>query len=148
MSTPIAYGHELRTDASTVREALAGASPRPFWLDDAPAPAPRPALEGDVDTDLLVVGGGLCGLWTAVRAKERDPQRRVILIDAVRVGWAASGRNGGFVEASLTHGEDNGALHFADELETIARLATENFAAMRETIARYGIDAEWEETGC
>ncbi|WP_394685289.1 NAD(P)/FAD-dependent oxidoreductase [uncultured Microbacterium sp.] len=147
MSTPTAYGHDVRTDLSAVRASLAGASPRPFWLDDAPAPTPRLPLHGDVDTDLLVVGGGFCGLWTAVLAKERDPQRRVILIEAVRVGWAASGRNGGFVEASLTHGEDNGALHFADELETIDRLATENFTAMRETIARYGIDAEWEETG-
>lgn len=147
MNAPTAYGHELRTAASTIRASLADASPRPFWLDGVPAPEPRPTLRQDVDTDLLVVGGGFCGLWTAVLAKERDPGRRVILIDAVRVGWAASGRNGGFVEASLTHGEDNGALHFPDELETIERLATENFAAIRDTIARYGIDAEWEETG-
>lgn len=148
MSVPTtAYGHEMRTDPAVVHASLRGASPTSFWLDDAIAPPQRPALRGDADTDLLVVGGGFCGLWTAIIAKERDPGRRVMLIDAVRVGWAASGRNGGFVEASLTHGEENGALHFADELDTIDRLAEENFAAMRDTIARYGIDAEWEETG-
>lgn len=147
MSTPTAYGHDIRTDEAAIRAALSGASPTPFWLDDATAPPERPTLARDTDTDLLVVGGGFCGLWTALIAKERDPQRRVVLIDAVRVGWAASGRNGGFVEASLTHGEENGALHFADELVTLDRLASENFTAMRETIARYGIDAEWEETG-
>ena len=147
MSTPTAYGHDLQTPAATVRASLRGAKSVPFWLDDVSAPAAHPALSGDHTTDLLVVGGGYCGLWTAIIAKERDPQRRVTLIDAVRTGWAASGRNGGFVEASLTHGEENGALHFADELPLIERLADENFAAMRETIARYGIDAEWEETG-
>lgn len=147
MSTPTAYGHEPRTPSAVIRESLSGTIPLPFWLDDAVAPRRRPALEGDLETDLLIVGGGFCGLWTAVIAKERDPGRRVVLIDAVRVGWAASGRNGGFVEASLTHGPENGELHFADELDTIERLATENFAAIRETITRYGIDAEWEETG-
>ncbi len=147
MSTPTAYGHEPRMPPAVIRESLEGVTPQPFWLDDAVAPKPRPALDGDRDTDLLIVGGGFCGLWTAVIAKERDPGRRVVLIEAVRVGWAASGRNGGFVEASLTHGEENGELHFRDELETIERLATENFAAIRDTIRRYGIDAEWEETG-
>ena len=147
MSTPTAYGHEPRTPRAVIRASLEGTIPRPFWLDDAPAPKRHPALEGDRDTDLLIVGGGFCGLWTAVIAKERDPGRRVMLIEAVRVGWAASGRNGGFAEASLTHGAENGELHFADELDTIERLASENFAGIRETLSRYGIDAEWEETG-
>lgn len=147
MSADTAYGHEPRTTPAVIRASLEGAIPKPFWLDDAVAPKRRPAVEGDLDTDLLIVGGGFCGLWTAVIAKERDPGRRVVLIEAVRVGWAASGRNGGFVEGSLTHGPENGELHFADEIETIERLATENFAAMRDTITRYGIDAEWEETG-
>lgn len=147
MSTPTAYGHDIRTNASVIRASLEGASTTPFWLDDVDAPAARPALTQNVDTDLLVVGGGFCGLWTALIAKERDPHRRVILVEAVRIGWAASGRNGGFVEASLTHGEENGELHFADEMDVIDRLATENFVAMRDTIRRYGIDAEWEETG-
>ena len=142
-----AYGHTLRNDPAVVRAAIADASTVPFWLDDPARPEPRPALPGDATTDLLVVGGGFCGLWTALIAKERDPDRRVMLLEAERVGWAASGRNGGFCEASLTHGEENGRLHFADELDVIERLADENFAAYEATLARYGIDAEWEHTG-
>lgn len=147
MTIPLAYGHERRVDDALVQASLKEAKAAPYWLDAMELPPDRPSLAQDRDTDLLVVGAGFCGLWTAVRAKERNPDRRVILIEAHRVGWAASGRNGGFVEASLTHGEANGRLHFADELETIERLAAENFAGMREAIARHGIDAEWEETG-
>lgn len=147
MTAPTAYGHELRTDLAEVERSLATAVPTPFWLDSPDRPAPRAPLSGDIDTDLVVIGGGFCGLWTALIAKERDPDRRVALIEGRRIGWAASGRNGGFVEQSLTHGPDNGALHFPDELEVIDRLAAENFRALASAIQRYGIDAEWEETG-
>lgn len=144
---PTAYGHELKTPIDAVRRSLTGARTVPFWIDDLGSASQRPALAGRHATDLLVVGGGFCGLWTALIAKERDPQRSVTLIDGVRVGWAASGRNGGFAEASLTHGEENGELHFADEMALIRRLEKDNFTAFRDTISRYGIDAEWEETG-
>jgi glycine/D-amino acid oxidase-like deaminating enzyme len=146
VETP-AYGHDLRNPVHRIDAALAGAKPEPFWLDDPARPEPRPRLDEPITTDLVVVGGGFCGLWTAIIAKQRQPDRDVVLIEGSRIGWAASGRNGGFVEASLTHGPDNGALHFRDELPTLGRLADENFAAFRETLATYGIDAEWEETG-
>jgi glycine/D-amino acid oxidase-like deaminating enzyme len=55
-----------------------------------------------------VVGGGFCGPWTALLAKKRDPGRSVILLEADRAGWAATGRNGGICAASLTRGEANG----------------------------------------
>lgn len=144
---PVAYGHTLKHDPAVLRAALAGASPVPFWLDDPARPAPRPRLRGDRDTDLVVVGGGFCGLWTALIAKERDPARRVLLVEGRRIAWAASGRNGGFAEASLTHGEENGRLHWPDELAAIERLAEENFAAFAATLERQGIDADWEHTG-
>lgn len=144
---PTAYGHDLKTSPALIRQSLDGASTVPFWIDDLGPVPRRPALEGRHETDLLVIGGGFCGLWTALIAKERDPDRSVTLIDAVRVGWAASGRNGGFAEASLTHGEENGELHFAAEMPRIRRLEKENFAAFRDTLDRHDIDAEWEETG-
>lgn len=144
---PTAYSHELKTPIDAVRRSLADASRVPFWIDDLGPTVDRPALSGHHETDLLVVGGGFCGLWTALIAKERDPQRSVTLIEGMRVGWAASGRNGGFAEASLTHGGENGALHFSDEMPLIARLEAENFAAFRDALVRHDIDAEWEETG-
>jgi glycine/D-amino acid oxidase-like deaminating enzyme len=146
VETP-AYGHDLVHPADQINAALTDAKPEPFWLDDPARPEPHPRLDDGETTDLVVVGGGFCGLWTAVVAKQRQPDRDVVLIEGSRIGWAASGRNGGFVEASLTHGPDNGELHFRDELPVLGRLADENFAAFRETLATHGIDAEWEETG-
>lgn len=149
-SSPVpspAYGHELRHDPALLARALEGASNTPFWLDNPHRPAPRPALEGDVDADLVVVGGGFCGLWTALIAKERHPDWEVVLLEGHRIAWAASGRNGGFCESSLTHGKENGELHFAKEMPTIERLAAQNFADFERTLTRYNIDAEWENTG-
>ncbi|WP_213815706.1 FAD-binding oxidoreductase [Glaciihabitans sp. dw_435] len=146
MTIEPAYGHTLRHPRAELVASLAGASTVPFWLDRT-SPDVLPRLAGDTRADLVVVGGGFCGLWTALMAKERDPNRDVVLVEGKRIAWAASGRNGGFVEASLTHGEDNGQRHFADELEAIEALAADNFAALRETLIRYGIDAEWEEQG-
>src|SRR5258705_686268 len=78
------------------------AQPAPFWLDRPDAPAAREPLRGDAACDLAVIGGGFSGLWTALLAKEANPGRSVVLIEGNRIGWAASGRNGGFFEASLT----------------------------------------------
>lgn len=94
--------------ASWPDRALADAAPTVFWLDDPARPVPLPQLRGAEAADLLVVGGGYTGLWAALRAKERDPSRDVVLVEAGHCGDQASGRNGGFASASLTHGFANG----------------------------------------
>lgn len=130
-----------------VSHALAGAAPVPFWLDDPGRPEALPALAEDTRCDLAVVGGGYSGLWTALIAKERDPGREVVLVEANRIGWAASGRNGGFAEASLTHGLPNGIDRFEPELRTLVGLGEANLDEMQATIEKYGIDCDWERTG-
>lgn len=132
--------------ASAVTAALAGSEQRVFWLDDAPGESYR-QLEGGHTADLTVVGGGYCGLWTAVLAKRRDPGARVVLLEAETIGWAASGRNGGFVEASLTHGEENGRSRWPDEYDTLERLGSANLDAMERDLVELGIHAEFERTG-
>ena len=107
-------------------KALAGAAREAYWLDDPDRPAALPAFSGAAETDLAVVGGGYTGLWTALMAKERNPDRRVVLLEGSRIAWAASGRNGGFCESSLTHGEANGIKHLPDEAEHLDRLGREN----------------------
>ena len=94
-----------------------------------------------------MVGGGYSGLWTALLAKERHPERDVLLLEAGRIGWAASGRNGGFCSASLTHGEANGRARWPDEYDTLDRLGRENLDAIEETVRRHGIDCDFERTG-
>ena len=127
--------------------SLVDAEPGVFWLEQAGRPAPRPPLEASTDADLVVVGGGYTGLWTALLAKERHPGRDVLLLEGGRIGWAASGRNGGFCSASLTHGEANGRARWPEEYATLDRLGRENLDAIEDTIARYGIDCDFERTG-
>jgi glycine/D-amino acid oxidase-like deaminating enzyme len=116
-------------------------------LDQPDAPSALPALTGPVHADLAVVGGGFTGLWTALRAKEREPGREVVLLEARTVGWAASGRNGGFCSASLTHGLGNGLARFPSEMPTLQRLGLSNLDAIESTLSRYGISCGFERTG-
>jgi len=127
---------------------LANVQPDLWWLDADPLePEPHPALVGELGADLVVVGAGYTGLWTALLAKERDPQRTVIVVEQKETGAGASGRNGGFCSASLTHGFRNGLSRFRDEMETILRLGRENLDGIEATIKRYNIQCDWERVG-
>ncbi len=128
-------------------QSLATARPAVYWLDDPARPDRLPALQGAAHADLVVVGGGYTGLWAALRAKERDPGREVVLLEAGSCGDQASGRNGGFASASLTHGFGNGVERWPDELAELDRLGAENLRAIGDTVQRYGIDCRFEETG-
>jgi glycine/D-amino acid oxidase-like deaminating enzyme len=140
--TPTAAGGRSQAAAA----ALAGLRHVPFWLD-RPAPADEPALTDRTTADLAVVGAGYTGLWTALLAKERDPGRDVVVLEARSAGWAASGRNGGFCAASLTHGLANGLERWPDEMATLERLGRQNLDAIEKTVAEQGIDCSWERTG-
>ncbi len=119
----------------------------PFWLDDPQAPMPGPILAEDLSTDLLVVGAGFTGLWTALLAREQQPDRDVVIVDAGLSAHAASGRNGGFVHASLTHGFGNGYARWPAELEQITAMGHANLVGIRDTVTRYGIDCDWRDAG-
>ncbi|MGO3151490.1 MAG: NAD(P)/FAD-dependent oxidoreductase [Galactobacter sp.] len=133
---------ERQGDVSAAREATASAKHSPFWLDDLGEITPKPPLTRDTSADLVVVGGGYNGLWTALRAKERDPNRSVLLLEAERVAWAASGRNGGFCEPSLTHGRSNASVHLAGHEEESSRLGETNLRELLETLRLYDIDCD------
>jgi glycine/D-amino acid oxidase-like deaminating enzyme len=132
---------------SSYARLVEAAKPAPFWLDQPDRPEVRDALPGDVSCDLAVVGGGFSGLWTALLSKELYPERSVVLVEGNQIGWAASGRNGGFCEASLTHGEANGLERFPREFQTLQRLGAENLSAIEATVGKYGISCDFERTG-
>ncbi|KUH67290.1 FAD-dependent oxidoreductase [Mycolicibacterium novocastrense] len=136
-------------DAGLVERALATSTLGSVWLDEQIGP-PRPqfpALTKPVTCDLIVVGGGYTGLWTALHAARRDPGQRIVLIEANRVGWAASGRNGGFVDASLTHGAANGKARWPNEFDVLEAMGLANLDGMQAEIAELGLDTDWQRTG-
>lgn len=128
-------------------DAIADADSFPYWFDDADEPESNPMLVHDEDCDLCVVGGGYTGLWTAIVAKERNPERDVVLIEAHEIGSAASGRNGGFMDASLTHGIANAQRHFPDEVAVLEKLGVANLNEIEAAIRRYSIDCDFERPG-
>lgn len=136
-----------KPDRRLVDDALAHTAHSVFWLDELGPISAAPRLTGRVEADLAVVGGGYCGLWTAVLAKRRNPGARIVLLEAREIGWAASGRNGGFCEASLTHGESNGRSRWPDEYEELERLGRDNLARLAADIESFGIECEFERTG-
>ena len=71
----------MNTDPLADR-ALADARPAVFWLDRPNRPHPSPALASDLNADLVVVGGGFTGLWTALCAVEADPGRAIVVLEA------------------------------------------------------------------
>src|SRR5204863_4866930 len=108
---------------------------------------PAATLTGRIDADLCIVGGGFTGLWAALYAKEHAPEREVVLLEAETAGFGASGRNGGFAVASLTHGIENGLARFAEEMPALERLGLESFAGLRADLDRHAIDCDFEPTG-
>jgi glycine/D-amino acid oxidase-like deaminating enzyme len=127
--------------------ALRDAAPVVFWLDDPEAPPPAPRFDGLTTCDLAIVGGGFTGLWSALLAKERNPALDVVVLEARRTAAAASGRNGGFCDASLTHGFANGVSRFPGEIDTLERLGIENLDAIESTVRERGIQCGFERTG-
>ncbi len=82
---------------------------RAWWLNEALADDPGepcPALEGDVSADVVILGGGYTGMWTAWFLKERDPGIDVVLLEQDICGAGPSGRNGGFVSGWWGHVAD------------------------------------------
>jgi glycine/D-amino acid oxidase-like deaminating enzyme len=71
-----------------------------YWTEEAGRVEPAPALTGDREADVLVVGGGYTGMWAAWYARRLEPEARVVLLEAEEVcGRGPSGRNGGFCNA-------------------------------------------------
>ena len=137
-----------RPAAKIIEESLADTKLGCYWIEDVEGNAARyPALEGDLTADYAIVGGGFAGLWTAIKLKSEHPEQKVVLLEGKRVGWAASGRNGGFCEASISHGEPNAEARWPEEAEQLYRMGIENLDEIERFIAEHKLDVEFERTG-
>jgi glycine/D-amino acid oxidase-like deaminating enzyme len=131
----------------STRRALADVTHAPYWLARPERPDPTAALVADTSADLVIVGGGYTGMWTALLAKEADPGLDVLLLEGDRIAEGASGRNGGFVSASITHGFANGMSRWPDEMVELTGQGRANLDAIEDTIARHGLDVDFARTG-
>jgi len=121
---------------------------RCFWLADLPPRPPRPALEGEQRADVAIIGGGFTGLWTALFLKELAPEKEVVLLEAERIAYGASGRNAGQVSETFDHSHGLAIQHFGEqEAEQLARLARANLDEMEALFERESIDAEFARVG-
>src|SRR5680860_1006165 len=108
-----------RKKSKWTKSALQDTQQKIYWTDTLDIPKPSNALNENIEADLAIIGAGFTGLWTALQAKEEMPSRNIIILEAKVAGFGASSRNGGFCDASLTHGLFNGMARWKDELETL-----------------------------
>jgi glycine/D-amino acid oxidase-like deaminating enzyme len=118
-----------------------------YWLEEAGTSAPAPSLEGDREADVVVVGGGFTGLWTAWHVVALEPEARVVLLEADVCGNGPSGRNGGFCNVmwfSLPRMRKRWGDAAALE---VARAAERAVTEIGEFCEREGVDAWFRRGG-
>jgi glycine/D-amino acid oxidase-like deaminating enzyme len=128
-------------------KAISDVKLSPFWLDDPAKPEATQPLTTKIQTDLAVIGGGFTGLWTALQAKQADPNRDVVLLEAGEIASGASGRNGGFCAASLTHSFQNGRNRWEKELAKLIQLGDRNLDGIEATIQEFEIECDFIRAG-
>lgn len=114
-----------------------------YWMSSVDDElVPRPALEGDLDVDVAIVGAGYTGLWTAYYLVTADPSMRVAVLEAQTAGFGASGRNGGWCSALLPQ-SPAGLAHRHGHARAVALLR-----AMESTVDEVGRVAAAEGIDC
>ncbi|MBD1589906.1 NAD(P)/FAD-dependent oxidoreductase [Pseudomonas typographi] len=124
-------------------EPLTAHAPSYYAATAIPTPD-RPPLAGDHSADVCIIGGGFTGLNTALELAERG--RSVIVLEARRIGWGASGRNGGQLIRGLGHDLGQFTRYVGDAgVQQLQRAGVEAVDIVRQRIARHGIacDLRW-----
>lgn len=121
---------------------------RSLWLETCGDLTPRPALPGDTDCDVAIVGGGLTGLWTALHLLEAQPDCRVAVVESEVCGFGASGRNGGWCSALFPTSLDRLAvLAGRDAAVAQHRAMIATLDEVEAAVHRLGIDCHWARGG-
>jgi gamma-glutamylputrescine oxidase len=113
-----------------------------YYSATAHAATAHPPLGGSVDCDVCVVGAGIAGCSSALHLAERGYQ--VVLLEAERIGWGASGRSGAQALPGFACGQKKlAALVGRDDARALWDISVEGLALMRALIARHHIDCDW-----
>ena len=118
-----------------------------YWLDEAGPRAPTAPLSGETSADVVIVGGGYAGLWTAWAIHEQAPDARVVVLEARACGEGPSGRNGGFVN-SFWHRLGHLAEQFGDAAALeVCREASRSVDAIGHWADERGLDVWFRRGG-
>jgi glycine/D-amino acid oxidase-like deaminating enzyme len=119
-----------------------------YWIEEAGVVTPRPPLDADRDADVLIVGGGYTGMWTAWHAHQIAPDARIVLLESEPVcGRGPSGRNGGFCEAMWTSLASMRGRWGDAEALAVAAAAEEAALRIGGFCADEGVDAWYRQGG-
>ncbi|MEU6366394.1 FAD-dependent oxidoreductase [Streptomyces sp. NPDC046931] len=113
-----------------------------FWYADDGLPAPREPLAGDASADVVIVGGGYTGLWTAYYLKKAAPFLRITVLEQKFCGYGASGRNGGWLYNGIAGRDRYARLHGHDAAVRLQTAMNETVAEVVRVAEEEGIDAD------
>ncbi|WP_206448511.1 NAD(P)/FAD-dependent oxidoreductase [Agrococcus sp. KRD186] len=119
-----------------------------FWRRTLEAAGSRPALPGDATADVVIVGGGYTGMWTAFYLKQQAPDMRIVVLESETVGYGASGRNGGWLSGEFGGSQEKYAAESSPA--AVSRMQAHLVASIDEVITiagERGIDAEIAHDG-
>src|SRR5689334_3573717 len=118
-----------------------------YWLARR-APRDWKALEGREASDVVIVGAGLTGLWTAIFLKQAAPSTDIVVVERGLAAQGASGRNAGMLSESVDHGHDLAIRHFGRaEARRLAGLGRSNVAELVAFLQERRIRCDYEPTG-
>ncbi|WP_326722279.1 FAD-binding oxidoreductase [Streptomyces sp. NBC_00243] len=118
-----------------------------FWYADDGFPAPREPLPGDASADVVIVGGGYTGLWTAYYLKKAAPFLRITVLEQKFCGYGASGRNGGWLYNGIAGRDRYAKLHGQEAAVRLQRAMNETVDEVVRVVAEEGIDADVHQGG-
>jgi glycine/D-amino acid oxidase-like deaminating enzyme len=119
-----------------------------YWIEEAGEVEPAPLLVGEREADVVVVGGGFTGLWTAWHLRQLEPEARVVVLESEEVcGRGPSGRNGGFCNGMWFSAATLCERWGAEAALAICRAAGDAVARIGAFCEEQGVDAWWRPTG-
>ncbi|MFE2584917.1 NAD(P)/FAD-dependent oxidoreductase [Streptomyces sp. NPDC059378] len=118
-----------------------------FWYADDGIPARREPLAGDASADVVIVGGGYTGLWTAYYLKKAAPFLRITVLEQKFCGYGASGRNGGWLYNGIAGRDRYAKLHGHEAAARLQRAMNDTVDEVVRVVADEGIEADVHRGG-
>jgi glycine/D-amino acid oxidase-like deaminating enzyme len=118
-----------------------------FWYADDGFPGAREPLGGDASADVVIVGGGYTGLWTAYYLKKAAPFLRITVLEQKFCGYGASGRNGGWLYNGVAGRDRYARLHGHEAAVRLQKAMNDTVDEVVRAVAEEGFDAGLHKGG-